>query len=41
MIGFVHYLFHRSTAQLGSVCYLQDMFTVEVAHGRGCRSGHD
>jgi GNAT superfamily N-acetyltransferase len=35
MIGFVHYLFHRSTAQLGSVCYLQDMFTVEIARGRG------
>jgi GNAT superfamily N-acetyltransferase len=35
MIGFVHYLFHRSTAQLGSVCYLQDMFTVEFARGRG------
>ena len=35
MIGFVHYLFHRSTAQLGSVCYLQDMFTVEFARKRG------
>ena len=35
MIGFVHYLFHRSTARLGSVCYLQDMFTVEIARGRG------
>ena len=23
------------TAQLGSVCYLQDMFTVEIARGRG------
>ena len=24
-----------STAQIGSVCYLQDMFTVETARGRG------
>jgi GNAT superfamily N-acetyltransferase len=35
LIGFVHYLFHRSTAQIGSVCYLQDMFTVEIARSRG------
>jgi GNAT superfamily N-acetyltransferase len=35
LIGFAHYLFHRSTAQLGCVCYLQDMFTVEAARGRG------
>jgi GNAT superfamily N-acetyltransferase len=30
-----NYLFYRSTAQIGSVCYLQDMFTVEAACGRG------
>jgi GNAT superfamily N-acetyltransferase len=35
LIGFVHYLFHRSTAQIGSVCYLQDMFTVEIARSKG------
>jgi GNAT superfamily N-acetyltransferase len=35
VIGFAHYLFHRSTAQIGPVCYLQDMFTVETARGRG------
>ena len=35
VIGFVHYLFHRSTAKLGPICYLQDMFTVETARGRG------
>jgi GNAT superfamily N-acetyltransferase len=35
VIGFVHYLFHRSTAKLGPVCYLQDMFTVETARRRG------
>jgi GNAT superfamily N-acetyltransferase len=35
LIGFVHYLFHRSTAKVGPICYLQDMFTVEAARGRG------
>ncbi len=35
LIGFAHYLFHRSTAQLGCVCYLQDMFTLEAERGRG------
>jgi GNAT superfamily N-acetyltransferase len=35
LIGFVHYLFHRSTAKAGPICYLQDMFTVEAARGRG------
>ena len=35
MIGFVHYLFHRSTAMLGPTCYLQDMFTMESARGKG------
>jgi GNAT superfamily N-acetyltransferase len=35
VIGFAHYLFHRSTAQLGCVCYLQDMFTAEGARRRG------
>jgi GNAT superfamily N-acetyltransferase len=35
LIGFVHYLFHRSTAQIRSVCHLQDMFTIEAARRRG------
>jgi GNAT superfamily N-acetyltransferase len=35
LIGFAHYLFHRSTARLGSICYLQDMFTAEAARRRG------
>jgi GNAT superfamily N-acetyltransferase len=35
LIGFVHYLFHRSTARLGPTCYLQDMFTVAAARRRG------
>jgi GNAT superfamily N-acetyltransferase len=35
VIGIVHYLFHRSTTRLNDVCYLQDLFTVEAARGRG------
>ena len=35
LIGFAHYLFHRSTAQLLPICYLQDMFTAEAARRRG------
>lgn len=35
LIGFVHYLFHRSTAQLDPICYLQDLFTAEPARRRG------
>lgn len=27
LVGLVHYLFHRSTAQLAPVCYRQDLFT--------------
>jgi GNAT superfamily N-acetyltransferase len=34
-LGIVHYLFHRSTTRLADVCYLQDLFTVEDARGRG------
>ncbi len=33
--GLVHYLYHRSTIHLGPVCYLQDLFTVARARGRG------
>ncbi len=35
MIGLAHYLFHRSTAQIAPICYLQDMFVAEAARGRG------
>ena len=28
-------LFHRSTNQIAPVCYLQDLFTVEDARGKG------
>jgi GNAT superfamily N-acetyltransferase len=33
--GLAHYLFHRSTTQLGPSCYLQDLFTSDAARGRG------
>lgn len=35
VIGFGHYLFHRSTTQIAPVCYLQDLFTAESARGMG------
>ena len=35
LIGFAHYLFHRSTSRLNSICYLQDMFTAEATRRRG------
>ena len=35
LLGLTHYLFHRSTTQLGLNCYLQDLFTVEAARGKG------
>jgi GNAT superfamily N-acetyltransferase len=35
LVGFVHYLFHRSTTRLNDICYLQDLFTVEHLRGLG------
>ena len=35
LLGFAHYLFHRSTAMIEPNCLLQDLFTVEGARGRG------
>jgi GNAT superfamily N-acetyltransferase len=35
LIGLVHYLFHRSTSMVGPNCYLQDLFTLEEARGKG------
>lgn len=35
LLGLAHYLFHRSTTMIEPVCYLQDLFTVEAARGRG------
>jgi GNAT superfamily N-acetyltransferase len=35
LLGLAHFLFHRSTTQLGLSCYLQDLFTAPDARGRG------
>lgn len=35
LLGIVHYLYHLSTSSIAPSCYLQDLFTVEQARGRG------
>lgn len=35
LIGLVHYLFHRNTAMLAPVCYLQDLYTAAQMRGQG------
>jgi GNAT superfamily N-acetyltransferase len=35
LLGLVHYLFHRSTITIQPSCYLQDLFTVISARGKG------
>ncbi|MEO6015698.1 MAG: GNAT family N-acetyltransferase [Polaromonas sp.] len=35
LLGLTHYLYHRSTTRIAPTCYLQDLFTVEAARGRG------
>lgn len=35
LLGLAHYLFHRSTIQIHPACYLQDLFTLEQARGKG------
>lgn len=35
LLGIVHYIFHRSTWTPGDYCYLQDLFTLPEARGRG------
>ncbi len=35
LLGFTHFLFHRSTTQIAPVCYLRDLFTSEAARGHG------
>jgi GNAT superfamily N-acetyltransferase len=34
-VGIVHYLYHRSTWSIGDYCYLQDLFVLEAARGKG------
>jgi GNAT superfamily N-acetyltransferase len=35
MVGLVHYLYHRSTTLMAPTCYLQDLFTIPEARGKG------
>ncbi len=35
LVGIAHYIFHRSTTAIGPNCYLQDLFTTEMARGKG------
>ena len=35
LLGIAHYLFHRSTTQIGPSCYLQDLYTADAARGKG------
>jgi GNAT superfamily N-acetyltransferase len=35
LLGIVHFIFHRSTWTVGNYCYLQDLFTIAEARGRG------
>lgn len=35
LIGLTHYLFHRNTAMINNACYLQDLFTNELARNKG------
>ena len=35
LVGFAHYLFHSSTWSETGYCYLEDLFTISEARGRG------
>jgi GNAT superfamily N-acetyltransferase len=35
LVGIVHYLFHRTGWSIHDTCYLQDLFTVPGARGKG------
>jgi GNAT superfamily N-acetyltransferase len=35
VVGLAHYLFHRSMTRVEPVCYLSDLFTLELLRGRG------
>ena len=38
VVGFVHYLYHRSTTHLMPVCYLEDLYTLASVRGQGVAS---
>ncbi|WP_317203181.1 GNAT family N-acetyltransferase [Janthinobacterium sp.] len=35
LLGLAHMIFHRNTIMLGPTCYMQDLFTLESARGKG------
>ena len=35
LLGITHYIYHRTTVAIGPICYLQDLFTIESARGKG------
>ena len=35
IVGIVHYIFHYSTWTVGPYCYLQDLYTLPEARGKG------
>ena len=35
LIGLAHFIYHRSTISIAPTCYLQDLFTLEAARGKG------
>ena len=35
LLGLAHYLYHRSTTSIAPSCYLQDLFTLPEARGKG------
>jgi GNAT superfamily N-acetyltransferase len=35
LLGLVHFLYHRTTISIAPTCYLQDLFTLESARGKG------
>jgi GNAT superfamily N-acetyltransferase len=35
LVGLAHYIFHRSTIQIGPLCYLQDLYTSATVRGQG------
>jgi GNAT superfamily N-acetyltransferase len=35
LIGFAHYLFHRSTTSMTPTCYLRDLYTAQATRGAG------
>jgi GNAT superfamily N-acetyltransferase len=35
LVGITHFLYHRSCWSIGNYCYLQDLFVVPEARGRG------